>query len=110
MMSLKRSYGKSQLRIVLWAVIIIAIPVAWVIRLNGNRPVRPDTIVLISLDTTRADHLSCYGYQVKTTPHIGAFAKIKADQIALVQHRLNTRPRKCLGFKPPDRVYFSLAA
>jgi len=39
-----------------------------------------------------------------------SFAKIKAAQIALVQHRLNTRPRKCLGFKPPDRVYFSLAA
>jgi len=39
-----------------------------------------------------------------------SFAKITADQIALVQHRLNTRPRKCLGFKPPDTVYFSLAA
>ena len=39
-----------------------------------------------------------------------SFAKITADQIALVQHRLNTRPRKCLGFKTPDRVYFSLAA
>ena len=39
-----------------------------------------------------------------------SFTKIKADQIALLQHRLNTRPRKCLGFKPPDRVYFSLAA
>jgi len=39
-----------------------------------------------------------------------SFAQITADQIALVQHRLNTRPRKCLGFKPPDMVYFSLAA
>ena len=39
-----------------------------------------------------------------------SFAKITTDQIALVQHRLNTRPRKCLGFKPPNKVYFSLAA
>ena len=39
-----------------------------------------------------------------------SFARITADQIALVQHRLNTRPRKCLGFKTPDRIYFSLAA
>ena len=39
-----------------------------------------------------------------------SFDKISADQIALVEHRLNTRPRKCLGFKPPDTVYFSLAA
>lgn len=39
-----------------------------------------------------------------------SFARITADQIALVQHRLNTRPRKCLGFKTPDKVYFSFAA
>ena len=39
-----------------------------------------------------------------------SFAKISADQIAMVEHRLNTRPRKCLGFKPPNKVYFSLAA
>ena len=39
-----------------------------------------------------------------------SFAKITTEQIAMVQHRLNTRPRKCLGFKPPDMVYFSLVA
>ena len=39
-----------------------------------------------------------------------SFAQITADQIALVQHRLNNRPRKCLGFKTPDMVYFSIAA
>ena len=43
-------------------------------------------------------------------PKKRSFARITEDQIALVQHRLNTRPRKCLGFKPPDMVYFSLAA
>lgn len=32
-------------------------------------------IVLIVMDTTRVDHLSCYTYQKKTTPHIDAFAK-----------------------------------
>ena len=32
-------------------------------------------IVLISLDTCRADHLSCYGYVRPTTPHIDALAK-----------------------------------
>lgn len=31
-------------------------------------------IVLISMDTTRADYLSCYGYRHKTTPHIDAVA------------------------------------
>lgn len=38
------------------------------------------------------------------------FDKITADQIAFVQNRLNTRPRKCLDFKPPDVVYFSRVA
>jgi arylsulfatase A-like enzyme/Tfp pilus assembly protein PilF len=31
-------------------------------------------ILLISLDTTRADHLGCYGYNLPTTPNIDAIA------------------------------------
>ncbi len=31
-------------------------------------------VVLISLDTTRADHVSCYGYPLPTTPNIDALA------------------------------------
>jgi len=31
-------------------------------------------IILISLDTLRADHLSCYGYERETSPHIDEFA------------------------------------
>ena len=43
-------------------------------------------------------------------PKKTSFADITADQIAFVQNRLNTRPRKCLDFKPPDVVYCSNAA
>jgi hypothetical protein len=32
-------------------------------------------IILISLDTTRADHLSVYGYPLATTPHLKRFAQ-----------------------------------
>ena len=32
-------------------------------------------VLLITLDTTRADHLSCYGYEKATTPAMDAFAK-----------------------------------
>jgi transposase, IS30 family len=39
-----------------------------------------------------------------------SFTKITANEIAFVQHRLNTRPRKCLDFKPPNTVHFSHAA
>lgn len=36
---------------------------------------RATPVVLISLDTTRADHLGCYGYSRDTSPNLDAFAK-----------------------------------
>jgi arylsulfatase A-like enzyme/Flp pilus assembly protein TadD len=38
-------------------------------------PERPRAIILISIDTLRADHLSSYGYTAIETPHIDALAK-----------------------------------
>ncbi|MBU1864167.1 MAG: sulfatase [Candidatus Omnitrophica bacterium] len=35
---------------------------------------RPN-IILMSIDTLRADHLHCYGYSRETSPHIDSFAK-----------------------------------
>ena len=35
---------------------------------------RPQNVLLISLDTLRADHLGCYGYERPTTPQIDALA------------------------------------
>jgi len=39
---------------------------------SGPTPTRG--IVLITLDTTRADRLGCYGYEDAETPHLDAFA------------------------------------
>jgi len=41
-----------------------------------NRPAqeRPN-VLLISIDTLRADHLSCYGYARETSPYLDAFAR-----------------------------------
>ncbi|MFT7462043.1 MAG: choline-sulfatase [Pseudohongiellaceae bacterium] len=35
----------------------------------------PPSVVVVSLDTLRADHLGCYGYHRDTSPNIDAFAK-----------------------------------
>ena len=36
---------------------------------------RPPNIILIGIDSLRADHMSCYGYPRQTTPHIDRFAQ-----------------------------------
>jgi IS30 family transposase len=35
------------------------------------------------------------------------FAKVSVDQITYIEHQLNSRPRKCLGFKTPYEVFSS---
>ncbi len=40
---------------------------------QNEAPVRPD-VILITLDTTRADHLGAYGYERDITPQIDQFA------------------------------------
>ncbi|MEE8171203.1 MAG: sulfatase, partial [Phycisphaerae bacterium] len=64
----------------------VVIPVVWAMTLAGCRPdgeraaARPDpatlpNIVLVTLDTVRADHCSCYGYGRDTTPRMDAVAR-----------------------------------
>ena len=38
------------------------------------------------------------------------FNRITSEQIAFAQNRLNTRPRKCLVFRPPNVIHYGLAA
>ncbi len=40
----------------------------------GRRNSNPPDIVLITIDTLRADHVSCYGYDRKTTPFMDTLA------------------------------------
>ncbi|MBI3034059.1 sulfatase [Candidatus Woesearchaeota archaeon] len=40
----------------------------------ANKHARPNIIIFI-IDALRADHLSCYGYGLKTSPHIDELAK-----------------------------------
>ena len=66
---------RSKLLVVILILAISVFTILGITRLIGIRPSgAPDTIMLISIDTLRADHLSSYGYRHKTTPHIDAFA------------------------------------
>jgi len=39
------------------------------------RPVRPPNLLIVTMDTTRADRIGCYGYDKIRTPNIDAVAK-----------------------------------
>ncbi len=64
-----------------WALSLVLVPVAGrlkpVVELPPQAPPstaeRPN-VLLIVLDTVRADHMSCYGYGQETTPNIDRFA------------------------------------
>jgi len=51
----------------LWALALLAAP--------GCGKPAGKSLVIITLDTTRADHLGCYGYPLPTSPNIDALAK-----------------------------------
>ncbi len=45
---------------------------------RSQSKLRPPNVVLISIDTLRSDHLSLYGYERPTSPHLDAWAGKKA--------------------------------
>lgn len=55
----------------------VAVGIAWLAGLlvacSGNGDPRPN-VVLVSIDTLRADHLGVYGYERDTSPHLDALA------------------------------------
>ena len=68
----QKQNGKSLLLLLILILVVIAAGLVWFLR-PGKAEIR--NVLLISLDTTRADHLSCYGFQKSTTPNIDAIAK-----------------------------------
>lgn len=57
-----------------WPAIALSVLSGFTIGFAAESPSLPP-IVLISVDTLRADHLSCYGYHGQSTPHIDAMAQ-----------------------------------
>jgi len=56
-------------------VIVVLLVAAGVLVWRAVRPAAPGAIILISIDTLRADHLPLYGYAKGRTPVIDAFAR-----------------------------------
>lgn len=59
---------RSRLALVLVASLIAALAC-------GEQNVRPPNLILVVIDTARADHFGSYGYGRDTTPHFDAFAR-----------------------------------
>jgi arylsulfatase A-like enzyme len=59
-----------------YLIIYLAISLLWMSGCTARDASRDDfNIVLITIDTLRADHLSCYGYERETSPRIDAIAR-----------------------------------
>lgn len=59
---------------------------------HPEKPGRPLNVIFVTWDSTRADHLSCYGYSRPTSPHLDEFAKDAVlFETAISQHNW-TRP------------------
>jgi hypothetical protein len=56
-------------------VILLAGAAIWLIVCKRSSVHDIRHVILISMDTCRADYLSCYGYAQPTTPHIDALAR-----------------------------------
>ncbi|MCP4708511.1 MAG: sulfatase-like hydrolase/transferase, partial [Planctomycetes bacterium] len=69
----KRSKNKSLWGVILLLVVaIIAAGAGWYLI---TKPTAIKQVILISIDTCRADHLSCYGFDRPTTPNIDELAR-----------------------------------
>ena len=56
------------------------------------RSVMPPQVIVVLIDTLRQDHLSCYGYDRETSPHIDAFREDSVLFSRLVPPTSWTRP------------------
>jgi choline-sulfatase len=57
-----------------------------------KEPPAPRSVLLITLDTTRADHLHCYGYPLPTSPALDRLASDGAIFLGAITQAVNTNP------------------
>ncbi|HPM76854.1 MAG TPA: sulfatase [bacterium] len=72
-------------------------------RVRHGKPTGAPNVILISIDTLRADHLSCYGHPQNLTPNIDAFARegvTFANTIAQSSWTLPSHASMLTGYLP----------
>jgi len=70
---MKKPIFKNNLLLAAIVLIALAASMIFLISIAGPKP-RPN-IILMSIDTLRADHLQCYGYPFPTSPNIDEYSK-----------------------------------
>lgn len=85
-------------------VLVATLVTAWLLMRAHVTPKHPNGIILISIDTCRADYLSCYGYLRQTTPNIDQLAAQSVIFKNAISPVPTTRPAHCsmlAGTIPP---------
>ena len=80
---------------------------------DGFEPRPTRGVILISLDTVRADHLSCYGYERRTTPFLESLAErsvLFERAVAQYPSTLISHMSMFTGFYPRQHGVFPPAA
>ena len=71
---------------------IFLLAIALVVGCNSDESASgPPNVILIVIDTLRADHLGCYGYPLDTSPNIDAFASEGLLFANAMSHAADTR-------------------
>jgi arylsulfatase A-like enzyme/Flp pilus assembly protein TadD len=108
--------GKRQSRHLFWLIPVVATAGILVWKILERRPPRPD-VLLITIDTLRADRLGCYGYKPAHTQHIDALAAdgvLCTDVLASAPITMPSHATIMTGLFPPahgvrDNGTFSLS-
>jgi arylsulfatase A-like enzyme/Tfp pilus assembly protein PilF len=109
---LKRKTSKSTSRVltparvaaVLVLISAVAAAIVWFRPAHKRQPLDLQRVLLISIDTCRADRLNCYGHPRPTTPHIDAVASegsLFINAIAPVPMTLPSHSTMLTGTIPP---------
>jgi len=75
-----------------WIIITLFLVIVSACSAQLNAPAEPKNLVILSIDTLRADHLGAYGYSRSTSPHLDRFARSSVVFDQAVTVHVSTAP------------------